>query len=265
MPEKTRGVNPLSPMTRSVLEISVRLAYPSPRRPSRKPRVHDHNTPPVNPLPPVVVALALVIFAVELLLAGAGRGLIGGAAGIGWRQEAIQDFAFFGDVFDVMWARGDWPLQHVMRFVTYPFVHYGFTHALFVLVFLLALGKMVGEVLGGVAVLSVFFVSAVTGALVYAVALDDPLPLAGGFPAVYGLIGAFTFILWVNLGRQGAPQHRAFTLIGFLLGIQLVFGVLFGATNEWVAEVTGFVTGFALCFIIAPGAWAQMRARLRRR
>ena len=72
--------------------------------------MHDHNAPPVNPLPPVVVALALVIFAVELLLAGAGRGLIGGAAGIGWRQEAIQDFGFFGDVFDVMWARatGRW-------------------------------------------------------------------------------------------------------------------------------------------------------------
>ncbi len=227
--------------------------------------MHDPDASPVNPLPPVVVALALVIFGVELVLSGAGRGLIGGAAGIGWRQEAIQDYAFFGEILDVMLARGVWPPDQLMRFVTYPFVHYGFTHALFVLVFLLALGKMVGEVLGPWPFLAVFFGSAVAGAAVYALVLDDPMPLAGGFPAVYGLIGAFTFILWVNLGRQGAPQHRAFTLIGFLLGIQLVFGVLFGATNEWVAEVTGFATGFALSFVVSPGGWRRMRERLRRR
>ncbi len=94
---------------------------------------------------------------------------------------------------------------------------------------------------------------------------DDPRPLAGGFPAVYGLIGAFTFLLWVNLGRQGAPRHRAFTLIAFLLGIQLVFGLLFGSTNEWVAEVTGFGTGFGLSFVVSPGGWTRLRERLRHR
>ena len=227
--------------------------------------MHDHNAPPMNPLPPVVSALALLIFAVEVTLAAAGRGFVGGAGGVGWRQAALQDYAFFGEILDVMIARGSWPPEHVMRLFTYPFVHYGFTHALFVLVFLLALGKMVGEVLGTFAVLAVFFGSAVAGALAYALLLDDPMPLAGGFPAVYGLIGAFTFILWVNLGRTGGPRHRAFTLIAFLLGIQLVFGLLFGATNEWVAEVAGFATGFGLCFVVSPGGWARLRERLRRR
>ena len=227
--------------------------------------MHDPDSSLVNPLPPVVVALALLVFGVEVILAGAGRGFFGGAGGVGWRQGAVENYAFFGQILDVMLARNSWPPEYVVRFVTYPFVHYGFSHALFVLVFLLALGKMVGEVMGTAAFLAVFFGSAIAGAAVYGLALDDPRPLTGGFPAVYGLIGAFTFILWVNLGRVGAPQYRAFTLIGVLLGIQLVFGLLFGVSNEWVAEVAGFVTGFGLSFVVSPGGWRRLREKLRQR
>ncbi len=86
------------------------------------------------------------------------------------------------------------------------------------------------------------------GALVYALLLDTPQPLIGGFPAVYGLIGAFTFLLWVRLALNGGPQARAFTLIGFLMGIQLVFGLLFGGGKDWIADLAGFVAGFGLSF-----------------
>jgi rhomboid protease GluP len=227
--------------------------------------MQDPDASPLNPLPPPVMALAIVIIGIELTLAAAARGFIGGAAGIGWRQVALERYAYFGDVLDWMIESGSWPIQHVARFVTYPFVHYGFTHALFVVVFLLALGKMVAETMGTAAFFAIFFVSAATGALVYGLALNDPMPLAGGFPAVYGLIGGFTWLLWTNLGRVGAPQHRAFTLIGVLLGVQLVFGVMFGATNEWVAEVTGFATGFALSFLVGPGGWRRALAAFRRR
>ena len=227
--------------------------------------MQDPDTSPLNPLPPPVMALAVVITGIELTLAAAGGGLIGGPGGIGWRQSALERYAFFGDVLDAMIARGTWPLEHVARFVTYPFVHYGFTHALFVVVFLLALGKMVAETMGTAAFFAIFFGSAIIGALVYGLALNDPMPLAGGFPAVYGLIGGFTWLLWTSLGRVGAPQHRAFTLIGFLLGIQLIFGVLFGSTNEWVAEVAGFATGFGLSFLVGPGGWRKALNALRRR
>ena len=80
-----------------------------------------------------------------------------------------------------------------------------------------------------------------------------------------GLIGAFTYLLWTRLAGTGAMQYRAFTMIGFLLLAQLLFGVLFGGGLEWVADLTGFVTGFALSFVVAPGGWAQVRDRLRQR
>lgn len=220
---------------------------------------------PVNALPPVVVALALALFAGEVVLWLAARGLFGGAGGIGWRIEAVRAVAFFPDVLDYMMTTGDWTVRDAARFVTYPFVHASFMSMLFAAAFLLALGKMVGEAAGGGAVLAVFFGAAAVGALAYAAVLNDPAPLIGAFPAVYGLIGAFTFVLWVQLGATGAPQVQAFSLIGTLLAIQLLFALLFGAGNDWVADLAGGATGFALMPLVARGGFASMVARLRQR
>ena len=228
---------------------------------------HDHEPElisPVNPLPPVVVALFLMVMGIEAIFSLASRGLIGGAGGIGWRLEALQTYAFSGPIFDWMWNNNQWPTEHLIRFVSYMFVHGSFMHALFVCVMLLALGKMVGEVFTGFATLAVFIVSGIFGALAYAVLLDDQAPLIGGFPGVYGLIGAFTYLLWLRLGQMGAQQVQAFTLIGFLMGIQLIFGLLFGVQNDWLADVVGFITGFALSFIVSPGGFTRLREKMRR-
>jgi rhomboid protease GluP len=54
---------------------------------------------------------------------------MGGPGAVGWRLDALRDYAFFGPVLEAMIETGRWPLPEVARFVTYPFVHYGFTHA----------------------------------------------------------------------------------------------------------------------------------------
>lgn len=226
---------------------------------------HDPDAPPLNPLPPVVWFLALPIIAVEAMFNLGARGIIGGAGAVGWRLGAFEDYAFSGQVLDWMIATGRYPTEHMLRFVTYTFLHVSFTHALFVVVFILALGNMVGGVFRAWAVLLIYYASAIVGALAYGVFLDDPTPLVGGYPAVYGLIGAFTFLLWVNLSAVGENQYRAFTLIGFLLGIQLLFGLLFGGRNDWVADIAGFACGFVLSFVVSPGGWSNVVARLRQR
>jgi len=225
----------------------------------------DPDASPFNSVPPSVVALAAVILAIELAFWCASRGLLGGASGVGWRAGAVEAYAFYGPVLDYMIEVGGVTLADSARFLTYSFVHGGFTHVLFVLVFLLALGKMVGETVGNLAVLVVFFGAAAFGALAYAAITNDTRPLLGGFPAVYGLIGAFTFLLWVRLGQMGAPQVQAFTLIGFLLGLQLFFELIFGGTNDWVAEVAGFAFGFAVTPLVAPGGVRHLMARIRER
>lgn len=224
-----------------------------------------YDTAPVNPLPWSVWALALPVVALEAVFSLGQSGLAGGPQAVGWRLDALQRFSFSPDILRAMLDRSLFPPEHLARFVTYPFVHGSITHALMVLVFLLALGKMVGEVLRPIAVIVIFFGAALTGALVYTAVPGLSQPLYGGYPAVYGLVGGFTWILWARLGAENANRARAFTLIGFLLGIQLIFGVLFGGSWDWVAEVTGFVAGFALSFLLAPGGWQQVLARMRRR
>jgi hypothetical protein len=63
--------------------------------------------------------------------------------------------------------------------------------------------------------------------------LNSPFPLIGGYPGVYGLIGAFTFLMWVDAGMRGENQMRAFGLIGALLAIQILFGVIQGISATW--------------------------------
>jgi len=224
----------------------------------------EHYTPAVNPLPPVVVALVLFIMGIELAFTFGSRGLIGGPTAVGWRLDALQSYAFSADIFDWMVQNGRWPFEHVIRFVTYPFVSANFTQAIFVCVFVLAMGKMVGEVFGGLAMLLIFVLSGVGGALAYALILNPEYPLIGGFPPVYGLIGAFTWLLWRKLSLVGENQTRAFQLIAVLMGIQLLFGLIFGGTSDWVADLGGFATGFSLSFFLAPGGWARIRGRIRR-
>jgi len=225
----------------------------------------DHTQPLFNALPPAVVALALAIFGVELVISAGQQGLAGGAGGVGWRVQAIRDFAYPGGLLDWVIQNHAWTSPELRRFVTYPFVHLSFTHALFVVVFLLALGKMVGEVFGNLAVLVIFFVSAIFGAVIYDGLAGSAQALVGGYPAVYGLIGAYSFLLWVHYGVRGENQIRAFSLIGFLLGIQLLFGLIFGGSRDWVADVSGFVMGFALAPMLAPGAARRLLDKLRQR
>lgn len=225
----------------------------------------SNNISPVNPLPPVVVALFLMIVGIEAVFSLGARGILGGADAVGWRLEAVQRYAFSAEIFDWMRSNGRWPAEHVIRFLSYAFIHVSFMQAVFAGVMVLALGKMVGEVFSQFAVLLVFVLSAVIGALAYGLLVDSRVPLIGAFPGAYGLIGAFTYLLWLRLGQLGEQQARAFSLIGFLMGIQLVFGLLFGSQPDWIADIGGFVTGFGMSVFVSPGGWRRMRDRMRHR
>jgi len=222
------------------------------------------NAGPVNPISPVVVVFFLVMLAIEMVFTLGNQGVVGGPSAVGWRAGAVQDYGFNGAVFDWMWQQGRWPAEHVLRFVSYLFVHGTFIHMLVAGVMLLALGKFVGEVFSWWAVAIVFLGSGAGGALAWGVLLNDNGYLYGAFPGVYGLIGAFSYVLWLKLGQSGDNQLRAFTLIGFLMTIQLVFGVLFGARTDWLADLAGFVFGFLLSFVVSPGGWGRLRAKLHR-
>ncbi|MCC6006432.1 MAG: rhomboid family intramembrane serine protease [Rhodobacteraceae bacterium] len=220
---------------------------------------------PFQAIPAAVVALAVVVLGIEGLFSLGARGVIGGPDAVGWRLSAITDYGFLIPVFDWMRATGIWPMEQLVRFVSYPLIHLGFTHALFGVVLLLAIGKLVAEAFGQAAFAVLFVAGSVTGALLYGLLIDENYPLVGVYPGVFALIGGFSFLMWTDPGQVGAARWRAFGLVAALIGIQLLFRLLFGGSNDWVADLGGFGAGFALSFVLAPGALARLIARMRDR
>ena len=133
----------------------------------------DPDAAPINPLPAAVVILALPIVLVELALIAGAEGIVGGPEAVGWRLAALEGYGFVPALFDYATQTGRLVVWDAVSLLTYPFVHLSFLHMVMVLVFLLALGKLVGEVMGSPAVFAIFFGSAVVGALVLALLTDS--------------------------------------------------------------------------------------------
>lgn len=227
----------------------------------------DHNASPFNAVPPVAVLAALAMLAVELVLELAARGILGGPQGVGWRLSLVQDYGFSGPgTWASLVLRGDWSPQVLLRFVTYPFIHGSFTHMAFAAVILLALAKFCGEILSGWALAVVWLGSAVAGALAYMLFADTQYALIGGMAADYGLVGSFTYLLWLRARQTGGNPAMAFRMIGVLIGLQLAFSAMQGGfSQQIVAELAGFAAGFGLTALLAPGGWTMVVAVLRRR
>lgn len=225
--------------------------------------MNDMNQPPLNPLPTAVWLLAGPMIALELVFnLGAAR-MIGGANAIGWRTQAIETYGVWPAYWRQQLAAGAFDFELLRRFLTFAFFHINATHAVFAIVILLALGKYVGEAFRSAATLAVYFISGAIGALIYASIPSIDLPMFGAYPGDYGLIGAFTYILWMR--GAGLQKYRAFSMIGFLLAVQLVFGLFFGGGPDWIADLGGFVTGFLLSFALAPGGLARLLGMIRQR
>jgi len=213
---------------------------------------------PFNELPPVVIALAIIIGGTEIMMQLASNGFIGGENGVGWRVDAIRSFGFYDPIFEYMRETGTYNWSTLSRFVSFPFVHFAFTHAAFAVVMILAIGKAVGDVFHPVSVIVLFVASSIIGALAYGLVGDSQYPLIGAYPAVYGFLGAFTWLLWLKAGATGDSRLKAFRLIGVLLALQLFYRVAFGGGNDWVADLAGFATGFSLSFVLAPDGRARI-------
>ncbi len=232
----------------------------------------DDRPAPLNPLPMIAWVLALPMIALEIVLSLGENQLAGGPAAIGWRAEAIQWLAFDPEYLRQMLEYGQFPVDGLWRPFTHVFVNADLTGTLFSVVILLALAKFVGEVFRWWAVLAIFVAAAGCGALVYAAIPWTKAALIGGWPANYGLIGAFTWVQWMRQRITGV-SNNAFRLIGFLLGVRIVFGVVAlvaGGVNQsvgwmWVSEAMGFAVGFGLSYLVVPGGGRAILERIRRR
>jgi rhomboid protease GluP len=219
-----------------------------------------------QPLPPLIVVVAVGLAVVEARFLLGAAGFLGGAEAVGWRVEAMRDWGFSAPLLDRMVVRGEYPARELVRLISYGVVHASPWHAGFAIVLLLALGKAVSEAFSGAAVAAVMATGLVAGALAYWVALEGRVLLVGAYPAIYGLIGAFTWGLWRR--AEGRGRVLAFRLVGVLIGLQLIVRLCVETGDIWVAEAGGFAAGFGLAFLVAPDGGARLRRwreRLRAR
>lgn len=222
------------------------------------------NTPIVNPMPKVIVILFMISAAVEITFILAQAQFIGGTNGIGWRQYAVTTYGVNSSLLPWMIDNSYFPMEHLIRFVTYSFIHGGTMQAAIASALFLAIGRMVGHVFSWWAVLIIYFGSALVGAAAYSMFGPEGNWLFGSFPAVYGLIGAYTFMMWVALRAQNGNQNQAFYLIAMLMAIQLLFEFIFSGKSEWIPDLSGFVFGFLVCFMLAPGGFQRVIGLIRR-
>jgi len=223
----------------------------------------DADVSPINPLPKSVILLLCLVAGVEVVLQLGARGMIGGPTAIGWRLDWARSFGFYDPAFEWMRANASYPMEHMIRFVSYAFIHSNFTHIIFVLLFIAVFGKFVAELCGDIAVLTIFIASAVFGALTYGLVFNEDFLLLGAYPAVYGLLGAFTWVQFQIRRSEGESGARAFQLIGFFMALQLVYRVFFVNTNDWLADLAGFAMGFGLAVLFAPGGVVIIKNALK--
>ena len=217
------------------------------------------NASPVNPIPPVVLIIAILVFSAELVLQAGENGLIGGPAAIGWRLGLIENYSFFDPIFEHMLENRDFTYGNLLRLISYPVVHSSLTHAFFASVMILALGKKVAEEFSGKAVLVIVPIATLAGSITYGLIDNAKVPLYGAFPVVYGLLGAYSWILWLALDGKGRARWAAFRLVGFLLALQLLWYLFYGGQRDWIAFAAGFVSGFGLSFVLSPDAGPRVR------
>lgn len=221
----------------------------------------ENNNPVVNTLPASVICLFLVIVGVEGFFAGAEANL--------WsrptvRFDALQVFAFSPDGLEWLIQNPRWQPDILWRFFTYPFVHGAFLQAMIASVFLLALGKFVGEVLGNLATLLIFFLSAIGGVIFYTLILNENFPIFGGFPPAYGLIGAYCYVRMVVALSRGESPIAAFRILIFLVLIQVGFATWNSGPATWLADLGGAITGFVAAIVLQPGGLRYLRRLLQR-
>jgi rhomboid protease GluP len=217
----------------------------------------DANAPPLNPLPPVVILLVILMVSVEAMFQLGEAQILGGAAGPAWRILIADQFGFSNAAVYWMWDTGQYPLALLIRFVSYPFVHANFGSALFSVVFVLALGKFVGDRVSSVVFLLIFFGSAIVAALVQVWFAGPTLTMLGAGAASYGLIGALSWILFTEQREAGENGLKAFRLIASLAVLLGVFFALFGG-SDWFERMIGFLVGFAICLLMRPKAGAGL-------
>lgn len=237
------------------------------------PRLARDRREPILNVPPVITVLAAV-----MLLIQAVRDFVDPDTGV----EILALFAFIPARFDPsVLAEGVLPggvAADIWTFVTYAFLHGGWSHVGLNLLWMLAFGTPVARRFGTVRFLMFFAVTAAAGAGLHLLTHEGELvPMIGASAAVSGFMAAALRFMFAHEGyaawrpdmMEQAVHYPAAPLmtvlrdrrvIGFVVvwfAINLAFGLgapagLVDGSVAWQAHIGGFVVGLLLFPLFDP-------------
>ena len=184
---------------------------------------------------------------VELVLVAADYGLIGTPR---WRGLAYQNGAFWAGLLG-NW-RPNYAAQPWLMFVTYAFLHTGLGHLAGNMLTLVFLGRIVQERVGQRWFAVLYAISAIGGAVAFAVLSSSPQPMVGASGALFGLAGAWQYWEWADRHRAGRHTWPVWRNVLGLVLLNAVLWVWMDGLLAWEPHLGGFIAGWL-------GAMALMR------
>ncbi len=198
----------------------------------------------------VFLALPIVI---ELTLQAADARLVGS---VRLRAMAYQYGAFWPGLLD-NWTP-NYPAQPWSMFVSYLFLHTGFWHlAGNMLTFALLFHFIRGE-LGGRRLAVIYLVSAMGGALGFALLGTQFQPMVGSSGALFGLVAAWRWRDWVTCDADGKSRFHWALFARDTLGVVVINAVMWvseGGALAWEAHLGGYIAG-VLAMLVWPSKTA---------
>jgi membrane associated rhomboid family serine protease len=221
--------------------------------------VSDDN--PLRKISAPWVTYALIAVNVAVFVFQTFGSLDGGAAALasfGLTPSKLFQLAAPGSVEPVpgLMAVPKW-----LTLITYQFVHGGFFHLFFNMLFLWVFGDNVEDAMGHLPFLVFYLVCGIAGGMAHAVfSPDSSLPLVGASGAIAGVIAAYLMLhprvrVWVLVFRILPLRVPSWVVLGFWAAWQVIMLVVSpDGMTAWWAHVGGFVAGAVLVlFMRRPG------------
>lgn len=159
----------------------------------------------------------------------------------GYQVEAglLRDFAFISPEF--------WRGEALHTLVSYAFLHGDWLHLGMNSAACFALGIFCWRFMGTTRFFLFFALTAIAGAVAFAVVRPESGPLVGASGAIFGMLAAFKRIDFKQLANRGVDVRRA--LAGFvfqIVALNLAIGFATGGLMAWEAHLGGMALGWFL-------------------
>jgi rhomboid protease GluP len=194
-----------------------------------------------------IYAIVILCIAIEAVLFAADFGLVGIPR---LRSLAYQNGGFWVGLLGT-WEP-NYAAQPYLMFLTYAFLHGGPVHLLVNMLTLYSLGRLVISRVGQARFLLLYGVSALGGALGFAVLTSEVRPMVGASGALFGLVGAWIAWDYVDRYTFSEPLLPVLRPILILIVLNVVLYYAMGGHLAWETHLGGFLAGFFGAFLVDP-------------